>query len=419
MSSQKYGGSNMKNKILLFTLFLALVITTNVFAIDFTINNDQVTFENVDYQKSENIRVVVEGTQIQFDVNPQIINGRTLVPMRAIFEAIGLAVDWDNENRVAKGTNENISIELKIDSNKAIVNMEEKVLDVPASIIAGRTMVPLRFLSESIGYNVVWVGNSNLILISKSDIIEWRYEGYENISPYKEYEVKYVNGLRTSETRYNGKNHAVQEDWRYEGYEKVPPYKEYEVKYVNGLRTNETRYNGKNHSFAVDKQGIRILSIYVRMNSAGGASPTIIWRNDSSKNIKYVYFTVVPYNAVGDAMSCTITEKSTAKLQVTGPVVPFNNETDIYNSCFEYSNSIPSVSKDSSGLYYVEHWTGEKYYLTQSDYNNCFNITTDWEPVWYNSTIQTANITNVKIEYMDGTTETISYPTIFIREIRN
>lgn len=236
----------MKKKVLFLTLLLVFMFASNTYAINVSMDGDQIVFESIDYQNSKDIRVVVEETQIQFDVNPQIINGRTLVPMRAIFEAIGLTVNWDNSTQTASGSNDENSIAFTIGKNKAIVNDQEKGLDVPASIINSRTMVPLRFLSENMGYNVVWVGESNLILMSKNNIVEWRYGGYETIEPFKEYEVKYVNGARVTETRYNGKNHNALIEWRFGGHETIYPYKEYEIKYMNGVKTFETRYTGNN-----------------------------------------------------------------------------------------------------------------------------------------------------------------------------
>lgn len=162
--------------------------------------------DNIDYRKSSSIRVFIDGKQTIFDVDPQIVDGRTLVPFRAIFEMLGLAVNWDSASQTAKGTSAENAISFVIGSNRAIVNNQEKSLDTPASVINGRTMIPLRFLSESLGYNVVWVGSSNLILISKSGIVEWRFEGHESSAPYKEYEVKYLDGVKTTETRYTGTN---------------------------------------------------------------------------------------------------------------------------------------------------------------------------------------------------------------------
>lgn len=166
-------------------------------------------FENIDYQKYPYIRVNIDGQQLLFDVNPQIISGRTLVPMGTIFSTLGLTISWDEATRTATGTSEDITIVFTIGSDQALVNGEARTLDVPATIIDGRTLIPLRFLSESLGYNVVWVGDSNLILISRSDIEEWRYDGFERVEPYKEYEAKFINGVKTTEIRYTGKIHEV------------------------------------------------------------------------------------------------------------------------------------------------------------------------------------------------------------------
>lgn len=172
-------------------------------------------FENIDYAKAEFIRVILDGNQIVFEVNPQIVQSRTMVPMRTMFETLGLTVSWDETTKTAQGTSSESaisgsSISFTIGSNKAMINGKEQVMEVPASIIQGRTMIPLRFLSENMGYNVVWVQGSNLILLSKSDINEWRYDGFEEVTPYKEFETKYINGVKTNERRYNGLNHQVQ-----------------------------------------------------------------------------------------------------------------------------------------------------------------------------------------------------------------
>jgi|GEM_PF-722130 len=165
---------------------------------------DSYTFENVDYTKSKAIRVLIDGSQIQFDMEPRIVNGRTMVPMRAIFEAFELSVNWNESTETAYAYDSQTSISFEIGRNTALVNNEIKFLDVSAALINGSTMIPLRFLSENLGYHVVWLGGSNLILISKSDIVEWRYEGHDAGFPYYKYELKYVNGFKTSEKRYSG-----------------------------------------------------------------------------------------------------------------------------------------------------------------------------------------------------------------------
>ncbi len=203
----------MKKRIAMIALSLALMagmISVQMpEAIAAETENTEQAFENIDYEKSPDTRVILDGDQIAFDVYPRIVSGRTLVPMRTMFETFGLTVSWDNSTRTAQGTDPDNTISFTIDSNKALVNGQEIILDIPASIIDGRTMIPLRFLSENLGYKVVWIQASNLILISKSDIIEWRYAGYEGSAPYPEFEAKYINGVKTAETRYTGINHDV------------------------------------------------------------------------------------------------------------------------------------------------------------------------------------------------------------------
>lgn len=199
----------MKKRIL--SVIFSLLLIAGL-SIPYTSLSDAQTqvFDNIDYQKSSSIRVMIDNRQINFDTNPQIVNGRVLVPMKAIFEELGLSVMWNQETKTVTGYNRDMTVVLTIDSNRAIVNNQEMILDAPAMIIQGRTMIPLRFLSETLGYKVVWIQESNLILMSQDDIIEWRYEGFESVPPYREYDRMFINGEKGSETRYNGRNHDVQ-----------------------------------------------------------------------------------------------------------------------------------------------------------------------------------------------------------------
>lgn len=120
---------------------------------------------------SNDIKVVLEGKELVFDVPPQIVEGRTLLPLRAIFEALGLEVGWDNTTRTITGTSEGKEIILKLDSKEAKVNGINKTLDVPAKAINGRTMVPVRFIAESLEMNVVWNQDSKTVTIEDVNTI--------------------------------------------------------------------------------------------------------------------------------------------------------------------------------------------------------------------------------------------------------
>jgi hypothetical protein len=115
---------------------------------------------------SNDISVKIDNREIYFDVSPVIENGRTLVPLRSIFESLGLKVTWDDKTRTVTGTKEDLIITLQIGNNKATLNGHEIELDVPATIKDGRTLVPVRFIAESTGYNVDWDGNNRTVLIS-------------------------------------------------------------------------------------------------------------------------------------------------------------------------------------------------------------------------------------------------------------
>ncbi len=112
-------------------------------------------------------QVILDGQRIDFDVQPVIENGRTLVPLRAIFEALGANVQWEGSTQTVTATKNGTEIKLII-GGQAFKNGQTVNLDVPAKIVSGRTMVPLRFVSEALGARVNWNGATQTIAISSS-----------------------------------------------------------------------------------------------------------------------------------------------------------------------------------------------------------------------------------------------------------
>ncbi|MCR4399927.1 MAG: stalk domain-containing protein [Syntrophomonadaceae bacterium] len=100
--------------------------------------------------------VQIEGRPMYFDGAPVIENGRVLVPMRAIFEGLGASVSWDAATRTVTAVRLATEIKLSVGQWYALKNGAVLPLDVPARIIAGRTMVPIRFVSEALGAQVSW-----------------------------------------------------------------------------------------------------------------------------------------------------------------------------------------------------------------------------------------------------------------------
>lgn len=118
------------------------------------------------YEPQKVIQVKLNGTYLSMDVPPTIIDGRTLVPLRVIFEALNAQVAWDNNTKTVTGSKGNTTVVLKINSKTAQVNGKNTLLDVPATIVDGRTMVPARFIAESLGKKVGWAENLRTVLIT-------------------------------------------------------------------------------------------------------------------------------------------------------------------------------------------------------------------------------------------------------------
>jgi hypothetical protein len=112
------------------------------------------------------IKVTLNGTELQFDQPPVLDGGRTLVPMRAIFVALGAEVDWDGDTQTAIGVKGDLTVTLQIGSNILVKNGENITLDVPAKIVGGRTLVPARAIAESFGADVRWDGDAQTVIIT-------------------------------------------------------------------------------------------------------------------------------------------------------------------------------------------------------------------------------------------------------------
>ena len=111
--------------------------------------------------------IVKNGTTYELDVPAQIVDNRTLVPLRAIFEALGATVEWDEATRTVTSTKGGTTVKLTIGDNKIYVNGVTRELDVPAQIINSRTMVPTRAIAEAYGCAVEWDESARVVTVKK------------------------------------------------------------------------------------------------------------------------------------------------------------------------------------------------------------------------------------------------------------
>ena len=121
------------------------------------------------------IQVEVDGQALSFSEAPRQMNGRTMVPLRGIFEALGAQVNWDASSRLIIATKGDINVQLVVGDRRATVNGRTIVLDVPALIINGSTMVPLRFVSEALGADVKWFEAAQTVTITSGQVSNTDY----------------------------------------------------------------------------------------------------------------------------------------------------------------------------------------------------------------------------------------------------
>lgn len=137
-------------------LFTAMAVTLSVFALTGVL----ATAEN------DVVSVTVDNEAVEFDQNPVIIEGHTLVPVRAVFEKAGATVTWDQPTQTATITKDEYIVTIKYGDSVMYKNGEAIALEQPADVINNRTMIPVRAIAEAMDFAVTWDGHHSLILIS-------------------------------------------------------------------------------------------------------------------------------------------------------------------------------------------------------------------------------------------------------------
>ncbi len=124
---------------------------------------------------AENVTVVLDGKKVESDVAARIENGRTLVPMRAIFEAFGMNVEWNGEEKSVTASNDEDTVVLSVGKNEITVNGKTKEIDAAPIIEDGTTLVPVRAAAEGLDAVVTWDDAAKTVNIeTKKDDESWK-----------------------------------------------------------------------------------------------------------------------------------------------------------------------------------------------------------------------------------------------------
>lgn len=112
------------------------------------------------------IKVTMNGSPMQLSKAPVLESGRTLMPMRTVFESFGFNVVWDEKNHAILAKKDTYEVAMTVGSTAASVNRKEASLDVAPMIVDGSTYVPLRFVAEALGAEVAWDASTSKVLIT-------------------------------------------------------------------------------------------------------------------------------------------------------------------------------------------------------------------------------------------------------------
>ncbi len=204
----------MKNfmKVLLLTICL-VIVSVPVFGAEVLSAQNGFGLYNPTFQNtiimSDRISVKLNDTYIDFMdsegniVEPKIINNRTMVPMRKIFEVLGAEVEWNGEDKSIIATKDDVQINLQIGNKNASLTTsddetKEITLDAEPVIIENRTMVPVRFIAESLEKKVGWDGEKRTVIIIDTKAVEEKIK--EAAPTWYEYLMTDLEEVKTAES---------------------------------------------------------------------------------------------------------------------------------------------------------------------------------------------------------------------------
>lgn len=168
-------------------------------------------------EAADKARIIVNGKLLQVQVDPIYAGDRLLVPMRPIFEALSAEVEWNQGTDMILVRKDDQRLTLKIGQNYAWKDTRRLELETPAKLVNQTTMVPLRFVSEALGAEVMWNAESKTAIINElghdekygwsqyteevdstgNEPIEWMESTLENLAVSISDEWKTVNDIRT------------------------------------------------------------------------------------------------------------------------------------------------------------------------------------------------------------------------------
>ncbi len=190
------------------------------------------------------VNVEIDGTRISFDQGAILKDGRTLVPVRKIFEELDAVVNYDSKTRVITAIREDRKIVLTVGSNVVMVDNKRVTLDVPAQVLNGRTLVPLRFISEALGAEVSWEAVTRTAKIKTySEYVHFFFANRAS-----------TMGQKLTEAQFDREFQKMHKDQELVGYFQTSFLLD-KVTYFESYHTTAWQINGKWYDFYLETEG--------------------------------------------------------------------------------------------------------------------------------------------------------------------
>lgn len=301
------------------------------------------------FADSNEISVYLDANKIEFDVAPQIIDGRTMVPIRAIFEKMGATVEWDKNTSTATCTKDDTVVKMTVNSANMQVNGEIIKMDTAPVVIGGRTLAPARYVAEAFGADVQWSAKNNTVVICSKNV--YGYADYPDIPDLGRcYNIPLL--LEKNQGGYEVLAYIYKDKSNDE--------------YYSYLYDNSALVLGEYDEEAIDYTDDGILTI--AYTKAGEKNPRYYILSSYNENGHIVFTVMIPNETVvenkvtlyaSDGRTITVTQSEVLAYKNAGWYETYS-EAQAANKTI---NSSPASNNPSADDYYYRTPNGKKYHL--------------------------------------------------------
>lgn len=217
------------------------------------------------------IHIVVNGYNVKSDVQPFIENSRTLVPIRFVSEALGYQVKWNEKERSVTITDSKLgTVVLFIDKQAYKVNGENKISDVAPMIRQDRTFVPLRFVAESFDFNVDWIEASRTVTVNEKKPIAQPKQDENPVITNNNQDQRPIEQPKT--------NTNLQPNYNYNPPTRTAPVNPYD-EYFNSLKEQRRKYEEKQKKIDEINESARAFELYMedKLNELKRTHPGFVY----------------------------------------------------------------------------------------------------------------------------------------------